>query len=111
MLQVWLGSCVAVTVGRPAAVAPVQPLAWEPPYASDVALKTKNQKNPTPHKLLDVVPCAIGRLSLFAPDAVVHIPEPQAPTTAVFDTVFPSMALCVPSLPTVDRDDLTIFVF
>ena len=26
---------------RPAAVAPIQPLAWEPPYAASVALKTK----------------------------------------------------------------------
>ena len=30
---------------RPAVVAPIQPLAWEPPYASDAALKSK--KNPT----------------------------------------------------------------
>ena len=30
---------------RPAATAPIQPLAWEPPYASDVALeKTKKKK-------------------------------------------------------------------
>ena len=25
--------------GRPAAVAPIRPLAWEPPYAAGVALK------------------------------------------------------------------------
>ena len=30
---------------RPAAVAPTQPLAWEPPYAADVALKGKNNNN------------------------------------------------------------------
>ena len=30
---------------KPAAVAPIQPLAWEPPYATGVALK--NQKNKT----------------------------------------------------------------
>ena len=29
---------------RPAAVAPIQPLAWEPSYVVDVALKTKKQK-------------------------------------------------------------------
>ena len=30
---------------RPAAIAPIRPLAWEPPYASGVALeKTKRQK-------------------------------------------------------------------
>ena len=37
----WLGSCVAVVVGGPAAVAPIGPLAWEPPYASNGALKDK----------------------------------------------------------------------
>ena len=30
---------------RPAAVAPIGPLAWEPPYAVDVALKNKQTKN------------------------------------------------------------------
>ena len=29
---------------RPAAVAPIQPLAWELPYATDAALKRKKQK-------------------------------------------------------------------
>ena len=29
---------------RPAATAPIGPLAWEPPYAVDVALKKKRQK-------------------------------------------------------------------
>ena len=28
---------------RTAAVAPIQPLAWEPPYATGVALKTKKK--------------------------------------------------------------------
>ena len=28
----------------PAAVSPIQPLAWEPPHAADVALKTKNKQ-------------------------------------------------------------------
>ena len=36
---------------RPAAVAPIQPLAWEPPYAACAALKTKtkqtNKKQPS----------------------------------------------------------------
>ena len=27
---------------RPAAVAPIRPLAWEPPYAAGAALKTKD---------------------------------------------------------------------
>ena len=30
---------------RPAAPAPIQPLAWEPPYATGAALKTKKKKN------------------------------------------------------------------
>ena len=30
---------------RPAAVAPIGPLAWEPPYAAGVALKSKKIKN------------------------------------------------------------------
>ena len=29
---------------RPAAIAPIQPLAWEPPYAMDVALKSQKKK-------------------------------------------------------------------
>ena len=38
--QMWLGSDVAVA----AAVAPVRPLAWEPPYATGVALKKTKKK-------------------------------------------------------------------
>ena len=37
----WLGSGIAMAVCRPAATAPIRPLAWEPPYASGVALKKK----------------------------------------------------------------------
>ena len=29
---------------RPVATAPIQPLAWEPPYAAGVALKSKKEK-------------------------------------------------------------------
>ena len=37
---------------RPAAAALIQPLAWELPYAIDVALKSKNkQKNPNQTKI------------------------------------------------------------
>ena len=35
LLWLWLG---------PAAVAPIRPLAWEPPYAASEALKTKDKK-------------------------------------------------------------------
>ena len=31
---------------RPAATAPIQPLAWEPPYAMGAALKKQQQKKP-----------------------------------------------------------------
>ena len=35
------------------AVAPIQPLAWEPPYAASTALKTKNkQTNKKPISLI-----------------------------------------------------------
>ena len=33
---------------RPAAVAPIRPLAWEPPYASGVALRSKNKNKNKP---------------------------------------------------------------
>ena len=40
---------------RPAAVAPIGPLAWELPYAAGVALKKTNKKNPPQ---INVLPCA-----------------------------------------------------
>ena len=39
-----LRSGVAVTVVWPAVVAPIRPLAWEPPYAAGTALKSKKKK-------------------------------------------------------------------
>ena len=36
LLQLWY---------RPEATAPIRPLAWEPPYAADVALKRRKTKN------------------------------------------------------------------
>ena len=36
---------------RPAATAPIQPLAWEPPYAAGVALKKRQKKEMTSLKL------------------------------------------------------------
>ena len=38
-------SDLALSWGRPAGVAPIRPLAWEPPYAVGVALKSKKKKN------------------------------------------------------------------
>jgi len=43
------GSALALLWRRPAAVAPIRPLAWEPPYVAGVALKkkkAKKKKNP-----------------------------------------------------------------
>ena len=41
---------------RPAAVAPLQPLAWEPPYAKGVALKQQQKNKQTKTSLLEF-PC------------------------------------------------------
>ena len=42
----YLGSCIAVAVVyRLAAVAPIWPPAWEAPYATSAALKSKKKKN------------------------------------------------------------------
>ena len=35
LTQVWLGSSFAVAVYRSAAISLIQPLAWEPPYATE----------------------------------------------------------------------------
>ena len=43
-LQTWLGSCGAI------AVAPIRPLAWKLPYATDAALKSQKKKKITFHK-------------------------------------------------------------
>ena len=43
-LQTRLGSGVAVAWCRLAAVAPIRPLGWEPPYAMGVALKRQKDK-------------------------------------------------------------------
>jgi len=49
--ELWCRSQTQLTSGVAVAVAVVAdfligPLAWEPPYASDVGLKTKEKKNP-----------------------------------------------------------------
>ena len=40
-LRIW---CCCEVGCRPAAIAPIGPLAWEPPYASGAALKRKKEK-------------------------------------------------------------------
>ena len=44
------GSDLTLLWCRPAAVAPIQPLAWEPPYATGAALKRQEQTNKKPQK-------------------------------------------------------------
>ena len=47
----WFGFRFAVWLWRRlAAVAPIRPLAWEPPYAMSVALKSKKAKQKTKTK-------------------------------------------------------------
>ena len=47
-LAKWLGSSVAVACGHTlAAIGPIQPLAWELPYAVGAALKCKKKNIPT----------------------------------------------------------------
>ena len=41
---------------RPAAVAPIRPLAWEPPYAAGVALKRQKTKKKKQNKQRSVLP-------------------------------------------------------
>ena len=41
-LAQWVGDLVLLWLWcRPAAIAPIKPLAWDPPYAAGVALKSK----------------------------------------------------------------------
>ena len=54
-LQKQLGSCVAAAVAYVAAAAPTQPLAWELPYAADVAIKEKKKKKSSIEDLLPYV--------------------------------------------------------
>ena len=42
--QIGLGSGVAMVVCRLAVATPIRPLAWELPYAKDVALKKKEKE-------------------------------------------------------------------
>ena len=43
---------------RPAAVAQIPPLAWEPPYALDVALKSKNETKQKEFLCINITPKA-----------------------------------------------------
>ena len=55
----WLRSRVAMAVVRPAAVALIQPLAWELPYDAGVALKKKKST------FSECSPCARLSVRLF----------------------------------------------
>ena len=59
---------------RPAAIAPIQPLAWELPYAVGAALKSKKQNtSPPPKKSQD-----------FGPPLRTHIPHYKFPVLSLF---------------------------
>ena len=51
MAQTW--HCCSCGVGQPA-TAPIQPLAWEPPFAEGVALKDKKKKKRNENLILQV---------------------------------------------------------
>ena len=53
---------------RPAAVVPVRPLAWDPPYAVGTALKSKNKHKNLLHKLC-LNPWLIPEIQLHQVDA------------------------------------------
>jgi len=50
--QAWLGFELLWLCRRQAAVAPIQPLAWESPYAVDVALKRQKKQK---YRILNLV--------------------------------------------------------
>ena len=52
---------------RPAAVAPIEPLAWEPSYAMGVAIKRKGKKKKDKLKTELLYKIAIQLLSIFVP--------------------------------------------
>ena len=68
---------------RPAAAAPIQPLAWEPPYATGATLKRqKDQKNKKERKRIQI---GKVKLSLFADDMIVYLENPTATTRRLLE--------------------------
>ena len=61
---------------RLAAVAPIQPLAWEPPHAMDVALKKKDKKKKKKEKNARFA--AMEILPRENTHTVTHFPEPSS---------------------------------
>ena len=61
---------------RPAAAAPIQPLAWEPPYAAGVALKrkqTNKQKKDFPLEILKQRPDLTTKIPTLTPRANLNV--------------------------------------
>ena len=58
---------------RPAAVAPIQPLAWEPPYATSIALKSKKKKKKSLLAFQDFSGAPATHLRL--PSKIFYYPE------------------------------------
>ena len=46
---------------RPAAAAPIQPLAWELPHVAGMALKRQTEKKKKKKGRVSMEPCAVGR--------------------------------------------------
>ena len=62
---------------RSAAIALIQPLAWEPPYATGVALKTKNQNKANLQKPMVVPPALRRQFQSLAWHQSIPTPSPQ----------------------------------
>ena len=69
--QIWLGSWLLWLWCRPAAIDSTWPLAWEPPYAAGVALKSKKKKKANinifhhPQKVMTVLYILFGNLQFL----------------------------------------------
>ena len=69
---------------RPAATAPIQPLAWEPPYA---ALKRQKTKKKTPQKTKNLV-----QRPSASPPSVMAVDPPLVPQTKLLTQYVLSLA-------------------
>ena len=84
----WLESGVTLLWCRLAAAAPIQPLAWEPPYAAGAALLKKKKEKNCAEAL------APSLLNLLAPLTPAQRPDPylspEAPLPLPPSPLFPS---------------------
>ena len=83
---------------RPTAIAPIRPLAWEPPDASGVALKSKNkQTNKKKTKIQGSVPLApCDKFAKLSPIHVQLAPKPgslERPVTVTSEILWSTLDL------------------